>query len=153
MKTNKSIVGFSVILALACLYQLSFTWKARNFESQARSFAQKQAKLGFSEKEMYRRYIDSLGNKEFYNLGIANYTYFECKQREINLGLDLRGGMNVILEVDKGAIIKGLANDNKDAGLLKAIAATDNIIRNEGGDYVEVFMEQFKKANPDRKPA
>lgn len=153
MKTNKSIVGFSLVLALACLYQLSFTWKARSFESQAHTFAQKQAKLGFSEKEMYRRYIDSLGNKEFYNLGIANYTYFECKQREVNLGLDLRGGMNVILEVDKGAIIKGLANDNKDAGLLKAIAATDEIIRNEGGDYVEVFMEQFQKSNADRKIA
>ena len=102
MKTNKTIVGFSIVLALACLFQLSFTWKAQGFEKEAKAFAAKAAEKGGDSKEAYRRYIDSLGNQEIYSVGIAGFTYFECKQREINLGLDLRGGMNVILEVDKG---------------------------------------------------
>src|SRR5688572_18913723 len=115
MKNKKTILVFSSLLALACAFQLTFTWKARSFESNARAFAQKSK----SDKgAAYRRYIDSLGNKPYYNLGVASYTYFECKQREVNLGLDLRGGMNVILEVDKGAIIKGLSNDPKDPDLV-----------------------------------
>ena len=92
MKSNKSLVILSVILALAALFQLTFTFKARAFENEAQEFAVTKAKLGQSEKEMYRRYIDSLGNQEYYSfLGMASYSYFECKQRELNLGLDLRG--------------------------------------------------------------
>ena len=105
MKTNKTIVGFSIVLALACVFQLSFTWKAQGFEKEAKAFAAKVADKGGDSKEAYRRYIDSLGNEEIYSVGLAGYTYFECKQREVNLGLDLRGGMNVILEVDKGAVV------------------------------------------------
>jgi len=85
MKSNKSIVVFSVILSLASLFQLTFTFKARGFKQEAREFAEKKAKLGISEKEAYRRYIDSLGNKDYYSfLGIMSYTYFECKEKEIN---------------------------------------------------------------------
>jgi len=116
MKNNRSVIVFSVVLAIACLFQLSFTWKVQTFETKAQQFAEKQQKKGLNYGKAYRNYIDSLGSREIiYDLGIANYNYFECKQREINLGLDLRGGMNVILEVDKGAIVKGMANDPSDA--------------------------------------
>ena len=81
MKSNRSVVVFSIVLAIACLYQLSFTFKARSFENDAHAFAAKKAKSGEREKDVYLRYIDSLGNKPCYNLlGIADYTYFECKQ-------------------------------------------------------------------------
>lgn len=154
MKSNKSIVVFSVILALASLFQLTFTFKARGFEQEAREFAEKKAKLGISEKEAYRRYIDSLGNKDYYSfLGIMSYTYFECKEKEINLGLDLRGGMNVILEVEKDAIIRVLANDPTDADLLKALELANVEVRDKGTDYVEAFVSNFKKTAPTRKLA
>jgi len=154
MKSNKSIVVFSVILALASLFQLTFTFKARGFEQEAREFAEKKAKLGISEKEAYRRYIDSLGNKDYYSfLGIMSYTYFECKEKEINLGLDLRGGMNVILEVEKDAIIRVLANDPTDADLLKALQMANLEVRDKGTDYVEAFVSNFKKTAPSRKLA
>ena len=154
MKSNKSIVVFSVILALASLFQLTFTFKARGFEQEAREFATKKAKFGVSEKEAYRRYIDSLGNKDYYSfLGIMSYTYFECKEKELNLGLDLRGGMNVILEVEKDAIIRVLANDPTDADLLKALQLANIEVRDKGTDYVEAFVSSFKKTAPNRKLA
>lgn len=153
MKNKKTIIVFSTLLAIACLFQLSFTWKTRGFESKARSFAEQRAKkFGEDKTKAMRRYIDSLGNKaDFYSMGIAHFTYFECKQQEINLGLDLRGGMNVILEVDKGAIIKGLANDGNDPDLKKAIQVTNETVRDKGGDYVNLFIENFKKIAPTRK--
>ncbi len=152
MKNNRSVIVFSVVLAIACLFQLSFTWKAQSFETKAQQFAEKQQKKGINYGKAYRGYIDSLGSREtIYDLWIASYNYFECKQREINLGLDLRGGMNVILEVDKGAIIKGMANDPADADLLKAIAQADQDEKTKGGDYVDNFMSAFSKVAPNRK--
>ena len=154
MKNNRLVIIFSLLLALACLFQLSFTWKAQGFENKARQFAAKEQKKGKNFDQAYRRYIDSVGNREIiYNLGIASYNYFECKQREVNLGLDLRGGMNVILEVDKGAIIRGMANDPADADLQKAIAQANQDEKTKGGDYVANFMAAFKKVAPTRKIA
>ncbi len=154
MKNNKSLVVFSIVLALASLFQLSFTFKARGFEREAKEFAAKKAKMGFSEKDAYRRYIDSLGNKPYYNfLGMVDYTYFECKQKEINLGLDLRGGMNVILEVEKDAIIKVLANDPSDADMLKALEMANAEERDKGTEYVTAFVNSFKSVAKDRKLA
>ncbi len=154
MKNNKSLVVFSIVLALASLFQLSFTFKPRGFEREAKEFAAKKAKMGFSEKDAYRRYIDSLGNKPYYNfLGMVDYTYFECKQKEINLGLDLRGGMNVILEVEKDAIIKVLANDPSDADMLKALEMANVEERDKGTEYVTAFVNSFKSVAKDRKLA
>lgn len=154
MKNNRSVIIFSVLLALACLFQLSFTWKAQGFESKARQFAAKEQKKGKNFDQAYRRYIDSVGNREIiYNLGIASYNYFDCKQREVNLGLDLRGGMNVILEVDKGAIIRGMANDPADVDLQKAIDQANQDEKTKGGDYVANFIAAFKKVAPSRKIA
>jgi len=154
MKSNKTVVIFSVVLALACLYQLSFTFKAKSFETEAHAFAAKKAKAGENEKDAYRRYIDSLGNKEYYNfMGIVGYTYFECKQKEINLGLDLRGGMNVTLEVEKDAIVKVLANDAKDADLVKACKIADEAVIRKGTDYVDAFVTAFKELAPSRNMA
>ena len=154
MKSNRSVVVFSIVLAIACLYQLSFTIKARSFENDAHAFAAKKAKSGEREKDVYLRYIDSLGNKPCYNLlGIADYTYFECKQKEINLGLDLRGGMNVTLEVEKDAIVKVLANDPKDADLLKAVKMADVAVRDKGTDYVDAFISAFNEVAPGRNMA
>lgn len=153
MKSSKTILGFSIVLALACLFQLSFTWKTQGFEKRAKAFSEKAVKNGADPKESYRRYVDSLGSKEIYSLGLAGYTYFECKQREINLGLDLRGGMNVILEVDKGAVVRVLSNDPKDKDLNQAIAEANIVVRDEGKDFIKSFVAQFKSINPGRNIA
>jgi len=140
-------------LALASLFQLSFTFQAKSFEKEAMEFAQKKsAQNGANEKEIYRRYIDSLGNKDYYSfLGMVSYTYYECKQRELNLGLDLRGGMNVILEVEKDAIIKVLANDPSDADLIRSLELANIEVRDKGTEYVAAFVNAFKTTAKDRK--
>jgi SecD/SecF fusion protein len=84
---------------------------------------------------------------------LAGYTYFECKQREVNLGLDLRGGMNVILEVDKGAVVRVLSNDTKDKDLNRAIEQANVDVRDKGADFVDAFVANFKKNNPNRNLA
>ena len=93
MQNKGAITLLAIALALVSLYQLSFTWKTNRVEKVAREYAQ-----GDPVKE--KVYLDSIANKEVYNfLGIAQYTYKECKELELNLGLDLRGGMNVTMEV------------------------------------------------------
>lgn len=150
MTNKKFIIYFSIVLAVLCAFQLSFTWAARNFESKARKFAEAKSKTtGKPVSRLVRDYIDSLGSKKMY----LGYTYFETKQREINLGLDLRGGMNVILEVDKAEIVKGLSNNSADPVLQSALKEASITIRDKGGDFVDEFISNYKKANPSRKLA
>lgn len=85
MQNKGAITLLAVAFALVSLYQLSFTWKTNRVESAAREYAQ-----GDTDKE--KVYLDSMANQVVYNfLGIAKYTYKECKELELNLGLDLRG--------------------------------------------------------------
>ena len=87
MQNKGAITLLAIALALVSLYQLSFTWKTNRVEKVAKEYAQ-----GDPVKE--KVYLDSNANKEVYNfLGIAQYTYKECKELELNLGLDLRGGI------------------------------------------------------------
>ena len=96
-----------------CLYQLSFTWIANGVEEDAKAFAQ-----GDEVKE--RLYLDSIASESVYNfIGLKEYTYNECTAREINLGLDLKGGMNVTLEVSVVDVIRALSNNSKDATLMQ----------------------------------
>ena len=99
----------AVLLALACVFQLSFSFKTRSVEKAAEKYA-----AGYEVEvrdSMVRHYLDSLENQPVYNLGFQAYTYKECKEKEINLGLDLKGGMNVMLEVQVGDVVKALAGE------------------------------------------
>ncbi len=91
MQNKGAILTFAILLAAVCLYQLSFTWKAKQIEKAAVEYAQ-----GDSEKES--KYLDSISDQVVYNfLGLKKFTYNEVKGLEMNLGLDLKGGMNVTL--------------------------------------------------------
>ena len=112
---NKGVIRlFAIVFALACLWELSFTFFSNKVESDAESFANGDATLVTS-------YLDSMSSQEV----LFNYTYKDVKSREINLGLDLKGGMNVILEVSVKDIIKGIANEPLDPMIEQAIANTD----------------------------
>ena len=98
---NKGVIRlFAIVFALACLWELSFTFFSNKVESDAESFAN-------GDQALVTRYLDSMSTQEV----LFNYTYKDVKSREINLGLDLKGGMNVILEVSVKDIIKGIANE------------------------------------------
>ena len=115
---NRGLVKFFAILfALVCIYQLSFTFVASSVESGAKAFAK-----GDTKKEI--TYLDSIGKE---NVFLDFFTYDDVKDKKINKGLDLEGGINVILEISVKDILKGLANNSKNPVFNKALAdATKN---------------------------
>jgi len=137
---NRGLVKFFAILfALVSIYQLSFTFVAHNIEKDAKAFAK-----GNSEKEV--KYLDSIGKEKVFNLGFTDFTYNEVKDKKINKGLDLEGGINVQLQVSVKDIVKGLANNSKNPVFNQALAnATKNRQGNE--DYLDVFFREFEKAS------
>lgn len=162
MQSKGAIKLLAILLALACLYQLSFTFKTRSVEKKAVEYA---AQFPLDEQvEAEQHYLDSIQNKKVYNLLFKNFTYKEIKEKELNLGLDLKGGMNVMLEVQVEDVVKALAGDNQnDPAFIEAIA-----IANEGQksgtskNYISDFSKAYSRlsnggslaaifVSPDRK--
>lgn len=151
MKNKGTIVWFTAILALVCIYQLSFTFVTRNVEKTQRESATINGKL---DNDLYRHKLDSISHETVYNIGITSYTYLECKEKELNLGLDLRGGMNIILEVSSEDVIKGLAGANgEDKDLLAALEKAKEKSTQSEGNFVDYFAESFKSIAPNRSLA
>lgn len=104
---SKGLIKFLVIVvSIACLYSLSFTFVTRKVESDAANYAK-----GDMAKE--KAYLDSMAGEEVYNLGLAKFTYREAKAHELALGLDLKGGMNVTMEISLDELIKKLGKQSK----------------------------------------
>ena len=143
MQSKGAIKLFAIILALVCLYQLSFTFVTRGVEGDAKEFAK-----GDQDKE--KAYLDSVGPKGVYNLGAKNYTYRECKERELNLGLDLKGGMNVTMEVSVVDLVRSMAGQNaNDATFKKAVDRALELQRNSNKDFVTLFGQAFRETDPN----
>ncbi|MBE0640416.1 MAG: hypothetical protein IH599_00165, partial [Bacteroidales bacterium] len=127
MQSKGVIKFFAIAFALVCVFQLSFTFVTRKVERDAREYArnaqaqQLATEQAAGDKIMYqvtldslarfreRYYLDSIGNQPVFNILLRNYTYQECKERELNLGLDLKGGMNVTLSVSVVDIVRALS--------------------------------------------
>lgn len=144
MKNQGVVKFFAIALVVACLFSLSFTYKARSIESAARE------ETGGDPVKL-RKYLDSIGNIPMYNLGYKNFTYLEVKERELSLGLDLQGGMNVVLEVSSHEIIRALANYNKSPEFNKALSNAKAIKENSTEDYVSIFVKEYHKLAPGAK--
>ncbi len=144
MQNKGAIRFFAIVLALVCLYQLSFTFFAIKVERDAEEFAQ-----GDIVKE--RRYLDSIAEEEVYNfLWLRKYTYRECKEKEINLGLDLKGGMNVILEISVEDVIRANAAPGylSDPVFTRTMSEAKRKKENSQADFVDLFAESFQEVNP-----
>ncbi len=140
---GKGLIRFLVIVVtIACLYSLSFTFVTRKVERDAAAYAQ-----GDFAKE--KAYLDSMAGEVVYNLGIAKYTYREAKGNEIALGLDLKGGMNVTMEVSLQELVRNLANNPKDENFNKALENANIRSKNSQSGYVRLFVEEFKKLSPN----
>ena len=138
MQNRGLIKFFAILFALVSIYQLSFTFVSHKIESDAKSYAN-----GNSEKEL--KYLDSIGKEKVFNLGFSDFTYNEVKDKKINKGLDLEGGINVQLQISVKDIIKGLSNNSKNPVFNQALAeATKN--RQGNQDYLDVFFAEFEKA-------
>ncbi len=142
---NKGFIRvFAVLLALVSLYQLSFTYKVNKVEKTAEEYAL----VGETpdEKNLLKNvYLDSIANTTVYNLGFKEYTYRECQALQLNLGLDLKGGMNVMLEVSVPDIIKALSNDCKDATYVKAMELAQVRLQDSQDDFVTLFGQAFEE--------
>lgn len=152
---NKGLVKiFAVLFGLVSIYQLSFTFKANQIEANAEEIAaQKFQNDPVKRNAEEFRYLDSLSNQEVFNMGIANYTYDEVKDKAMNLGLDLKGGINVILEISVKDILKGLANYSKDPVFNKALDDASELQKDSQNTYVEDFFVAFDKIKGDKKLA
>ena len=146
MQNRNVIKIFAIVFALVCLYQLSFTWVADGIEEDAVNYAQQ---FNVEEQEAKKKaYLDSVNSEKVYDILLTSYTYSECKQREINLGLDLKGGMNVTLEVMVVDVVRALSKNSKDEVFNKAIASALEAQRNSQADFVTLFGQEYEKLAP-----
>ncbi len=162
MQSKGFIKLIAVLLALACVYQLSFTFKTRSVEKKAAEYAAAFPLEQQAEAEQH--YLDSIQNLQVFNMGFKSFTYKECKEKELNLGLDLKGGMNVMLEVQVEDVVKALAGDSaQDPAFMAAIEeANANLKSGTSKDYIADFVEIYERqtnggslaplfVSPDRK--
>ncbi|MDP3556069.1 MAG: protein translocase subunit SecDF [Bacteroidota bacterium] len=176
MQNKGAVKLFAVLLGLACLFYLSFTWVTNGVESEAKAYAENiagSAKTNMAANEFAKgdkskiasytdsvksyltdHYLDSMKKITVYDILIAEYTYEECKKNAINLGLDLRGGMNVTLEVSVIDIIKNLSNNSADVPFNTALAQTqENLGKNNNDDFITLFDKTYKRIAPTGKLA
>ncbi|MCO4821317.1 MAG: protein translocase subunit SecDF [Flavobacteriaceae bacterium] len=156
---NKGLVKlFALLFGLVSIYQLSFTFKANQVESNAKEIAISKIAETESEYDSKRsaeetKYLDSLTNEPVFNVGVAAFTFKEVKEKAMNLGLDLKGGISVILQISVDDILKGLANNSKDPIFNKALADAKELQKNSQNTYVEDFFVAFDAIKGDTKLA
>ncbi len=163
MQLRGLIKLFTIALILISLFQLSFTFVVRNFEKkqEAKVLAQIKAEnpnmsaeeQHFAVNERVRPMLDSMAATTVYNLGFTKYSYQEAKEQELNLGLDLQGGMNVVLEVSLDDLVRSMSNNPKDPALNAAIAEANRMKANSQADFISLFSDAYLKANPSAKLA
>ncbi len=149
MQNKGVVVVLTVVITALCLYYLSFTLVSRNVQKDA--IAQATDKSGSVDLTKKQNYLDSLWNKPVYNIFGAEYTYKEVKDNELSLGLDLQGGMHVVLEISPIDIVKGLSGNNQDPAFIAALQKAKAMEKTEGkSNFTVLFYKAFKEANPDR---
>lgn len=157
---NKGLVKlFAILFGLICIYQLSFTYVAGRVEDEAKAFAEAkvpntQADYIAKREAIEAKYLDDKMGQDVYNLGFTKFTYGEVKAKELNRGLDLKGGINVILQISVKDILRGLADNSKDPIFNKSLAEADEQLRKTDKTYLDLFFEAYAKnggklASPD----
>ena len=145
MQNKAAIIILAIALALVSIYQLSFTGATYKVRKDAREYA----KGDLVKQNKYTDSISSLPKEKWSYLG---YTFKEVQKKEMNLGLDLKGGMNVILEVSVEDILKALSNYNTDKTFTDALARAKTAYQNQtGNDFLTLFGRAFQEIDPNAK--
>jgi len=168
MRLKGTVIFFGVLFILVSLFSLSFTWCTRRVEKAAFRYAhsdetKKQAeqlskgdpvKFNFVYDSLANakenKYLDSMSGEVVYNILIKKYTYRECKEREISLGLDLKGGMNVVLEISEIDVLKALSGFNKDPKFNQALELAQKDRLTTGQNFVDLFVKNLRKLEPNK---
>lgn len=168
MQSKGAIKFVAILIALACVYQLSFTWATSHQESKAKEYAaaaveaerqspafaavpdvDKAYYLDSLEKEKNRLYIDSISSEKVF----LGFTYKEVKEKEINLGLDLKGGMNVMLQVQLKDLVRALADNNESPEFLSALELAQKKEIDSREDFITLFAESWEEVAPGKRLA
>ncbi len=152
---NKGLIKlFALLFGLVSIYQLSYTFIGGKFENDAETFAVNhvpESEEGYVAKrrQLETRYLDSIGDQTV--LGFTSYN--EAKKKELNKGLDLKGGINVTLQISVKDILKGLANNSKNPIFNKALADADTASKSSDDTYLELFFQAWDNISGDTKLA
>lgn len=166
MQSKGAITFLAVVIALACIWQLSFTWATRHQENKAARYATEAVEaekisasfqnVSDNDKAFYldslkkmksNFYLDSISAEKVY----LWYTYKEAKEREINLGLDLKGGMNVMLQVQLKDLVKALSGDSQNPKFLEALALAEKNSVDSRLDFITLFAQAWEQVAPGEK--
>jgi SecD/SecF fusion protein len=146
MQNKAAIIILAIALGLVSIYQLSFTGATYKVTKDAKAYAK-------GDLVKQNQYIDSISTLTKEQWSFLGYTFKECQKKEINLGLDLKGGMNVILEVSVEDILKALSNYNPDKTFNTALLAAREMQKQSQQDYLTLFGRAFQETDPNAKLA
>ncbi|NDV78244.1 protein translocase subunit SecDF [Dysgonomonas sp. 511] len=164
MQNKGFVMTFSILLVLVCLFYLSFTFVTRSYDKKAVEFATTYAAENAKGDqqlydELYNRqynyYLDSMSTERVW-LNFTDemgYTLKQCREKEIGLGLDLKGGMSVIVEVDAAAVLRTLGDSENEAFLNALQEASTENQKGSNRDYITIFVDKFRAANGNDKLA
>ena len=150
--TTGSVISgvIAIFLVLVCLFYLSFSWVTSRYENKAEQHALVVANgdaNGEAYKKAYKNYIDSIGKEKVYP--VLGYTFNQVQKMGVGLGLDLKGGMNVILQVSVPDILRSIANADDNSTFNRVLAATDSVVKkSKTSDYVAAFFKEYKRVDP-----
>jgi SecD/SecF fusion protein len=171
MQNKGAVKFFAIIFGLVCVFQLSFTFISYRYTNKADAYSRstvaaaeaKTMAMGDAVKEAYlldsisqsrlEYFNDSMANTNVYNILLKKYTLKDVREREINLGLDLKGGMNVTMEVSVPEIIRALSGYSQDMTFNKAMALAIKKEKTSTKDFVDLFAEAFAETDPNAKLA
>lgn len=137
---NKGFVkAFAILLTLVCVFYLSFSFVTRHYTNKAREIAN-------GDPQAEQNYLDSLANEKVW---LWNWSLKDCREMEIGLGLDLKGGMNVILEVSVPDVIKALADNKQDETFNQALATAAKQATTSQDDIITLFIREYHRLAPD----
>ncbi len=145
MQNKGLITAFAILFGLVSIYQLSFTYMTNKVEDDAKAYAIANGdETNVREQAVLeRRYLDSVANKEVTD--VIKFTYNDIKSKEMNLGLDLKGGINAILQVSVKEVLIALSNDSKSAVFKDALEAADKRQAQSNDTYLNLFFEEFER--------
>jgi SecD/SecF fusion protein len=162
---------FTIVLIVVSLYQLSFTWFIKSHEKKMEARALSYVKTAYPEAAKYtaasqlpdslsniynerlKRLLDSTKDVTVTYGPTGKISYEKAKENELNLGLDLQGGMNVTLEVEMSGLLRALSNNSHDPAFLQALQNAEKRKANSNADFISLFVEEYKKANPSGRLA
>lgn len=161
MQAKGLIKFFVIILSVVCIYQLSFTFFASSIEKNASKIAQERltledtTALSQADKDAFLKmnkiaYLDSVYNEPVLDLGIKKYTYREIKSNQLSLGLDLQGGMSVVLQVSLREMLEAMSNKSQDPAFINALDEADKLQVDSDEDYITLFGQTYA-AQPNKK--